>query len=87
MDEPIPINIGVVQGGKFSPLFFNIALGHILTSNPTTKGIIDKERLLAYADDIIILVEENVKEAIEVVETLKGAKLKINREKCYYMGN
>lgn len=47
-------NKGVFQGAKLSPALFNVYLEAALLSQPTIKRLIDEERLLAYADDIVV---------------------------------
>ena len=61
---------GVPQGGVFSPLFFILALDHILMNNDKSiADIINERKILAYADDIIIAV--NWKEKLKIEHLIK----------------
>jgi hypothetical protein len=48
-------------------MFFNLALDNILHKDPITRRLIERKRLLAYADDLVVLIEENSNEAIKVI--------------------
>jgi hypothetical protein len=60
-------------------------LDYTLFKCPEAKTLINDERLLAYADDIVILIKNDTKEAIKVIKALNQT-LKVNKEKCFYMG-
>ena len=61
-NNPKKIMTGVPQGGVLSPIFFNITLDYILMeTNNEIREIVEGRKMLAYADDIIIAVNQNEK--------------------------
>ena len=50
---------GVPQGGVLSPIFFNAAFDRILRSNKIVNEYIENGCLIAYADDILVYIEDD----------------------------
>lgn len=92
VSKGIPVSTGLRQRDALSPILFNIALEKIIRESRIEENKVRLDgcliEVLAYGDDIVILVEnkENLKEqAIKLLDTAKRISLKINAEKTEYM--
>lgn len=89
--ETFDVNTGVRQGDGLSPLLFNIVLERTLKRTRELQlgmNVGTIINLLAFADDIVLLVD-NKEDLITLAETLineaKEVGLNVNREKTKYM--
>jgi hypothetical protein len=57
-ETEIAVDIGVMQGGKLSPYLFNLTMDMILKSNNSVKEMLIEGKLIAYANDIAIMIKE-----------------------------
>jgi hypothetical protein len=87
-ETPVEIkaNNGTPQGGIFRPFLFNLTLDQILKENISIRALMNNKALYAYADDIIVILENNTHLAISLIEVLNKHGLKANKEKWVYMG-
>lgn len=51
----VPTHNGVIQGSINSPWLFAVYLEEFLYSNPEVKDLCDRQRLLAFADDMLLI--------------------------------
>ena len=51
---------GVTQGGVLSPLLFNVYLEEILMANSVLKEAIAEGKLVAFADDILLMADSKL---------------------------
>ena len=59
-------DLGVVQGGVFSPMLFNVYLEEALGTTQKLRDMVNWGDLLAFADDMLILTnsQAEIKQAI-----------------------
>ena len=57
-DHEVIANKGVSQGSVLAPFCFNVVLEEILLGNPTLRAAIEKQSLLAFADDVIGIADD-----------------------------
>ena len=77
-------NLGVVQGGVLSPLFFNMYLEEALRSTQKLREMVNRCDLLAFADDMLIMTNSKAEmtQAIQELDNLSGAwNLRLNKAK------
>ena len=77
-------NLGVVQGGVFSPLLFNVYLEEALGSTQKLREMVNRGDLLAFADDMLIMTNSKAEmtQAIQELDNLSGAwNLRLNKAK------
>ena len=86
-EDTVKITKGTPQGGVLSPMFFIMALDLILKSkNSITLEMIEKGKLLAFADDIIIsILPDEALEVELVVKHLEKNGLSTNPSKWFYI--
>ena len=90
MSDMFPIRNGFKEGDALSPLFFNVALEYAIRRvqvNQDGLKLNGTHQLLAYADDINILVGSvhTVKENAEaLVVATKKIGLEVNADKTKY---
>ncbi len=70
-DQTIDVTNGVTQGSEIAPLQFSIYVKAAIDSNPLLTRLAQEGRLLAYADDIII-VSRDKKEHIAAIKSLEN---------------
>jgi hypothetical protein len=56
-DEEFETTNGVIQGSVNSPWLFSIYLEHFLFQEPTIKRLCEEKKILAFADDMVIMSE------------------------------
>ena len=56
--KEIKVRRGVVQGGILSPFLFNVYLEEALQSSSKLKEYIEREQLLAFADDLLLMAKD-----------------------------
>jgi hypothetical protein len=83
----IKVDSDVTQGGVLSPFLFITALDWILYKCNAAVNLIRNKQLFAFADDILILNNNCTIETVRLVEQLSDYGLKVNRDKCFYIGN
>ena len=68
-------NLGVVQGGVLSPLFFNVYLEEALGSTQKLREMVNRVDLLAFTDDVLIMTNSKAEmtQAIQELDNLSGA--------------
>ena len=54
-------DLGVVQGGVLSPIFFNVYLEEALGTTEKLREMVNRGDLLAFADDMLILTNSNLR--------------------------
>ena len=59
-DELFDALRGVPQGSVLATLLFNVYLEDALMSNPVLKAFIDRGSLIAYADDMLVMLNSAV---------------------------
>lgn len=85
-EQEIIMHSGVPQGGVLSPMLFNLALDHWLTTCKTTSDLINSQRLFAYADDVIIILKDKTDIIDSIINSLNSYGFKANPAKCGYIG-
>jgi hypothetical protein len=48
---------GVIQGSVNSPMLFSVYLEHFLFKDPLIKDLCNRNKLLAFADDMVVVAE------------------------------
>lgn len=83
----ISMQSGVPQGGVLSPLFFNITMDYILrNTSEEINQIVKQGKILAYADDLVIITKPEEKKQIEsLIKHLGNHGLHTNPDKCQYL--
>ena len=81
--QKFSMSSGVPQGGVLSPLFFNITLDFILMNmDNEIKQLVDEGLILAFADDLVIMVNPNETEKIrKLISHLSKNGLETNQDK------
>ena len=72
--------------GSFIPIFYNVAFDRILRSNKIVNEYIENGCFIAYADDILVYVEDDnplILQELHKVFIENG--MQINRSKCEYL--
>ena len=78
----------VPQGGSMSPTLFNLVLDYWLMMDPLTKQLIKSEQIIAFADDIAIIIKpEDVNLIPKVFQVLHDFGFTLNYSKCKYIGH
>jgi retron-type reverse transcriptase len=80
-NQLIPVENGVPQGGIFSPMLFNITLDWILKEDHICNLKMKERKILGYADDLLILCDNNTSLGIRTVHILNKAGLNTNKNK------
>jgi hypothetical protein len=83
--ERIPTYNGVIQGSVNSPWMFACYLEEFLYSNETTKKMCDDEKILAFADDLLMITSSwgDTRKAYKILQaTMEPADLIFNPKKC-----
>lgn len=74
--------LGVPQGGVLSPMLFEKTLHHILMKSERVRNAIWDGRLIAFADDICLLLEPNDVDTIkDLYEIFKSHGMEANAKK------
>ena len=67
---------GVLQGGVLSPDMFNLTLDHIINLDMNSKYLISSEKLVAFADDLLLSVlPEEIYRVRRLMEHMKNCGL------------
>jgi hypothetical protein len=91
LSDSFPIQIGLKQGNALSPLLFNFVLEYAIgkvQENQMGLKLNGTCQLLAYADDVNLLVDniDTIKTNTEtLIDVTKEVDLKVNAEKTKYM--
>ncbi|GFT14083.1 retrovirus-related Pol polyprotein from type-2 retrotransposable element R2DM [Nephila pilipes] len=83
--EPIPCRRGVKQGCPLSGLLFNIAIDNLLRN---VQGDYDNKKILAFADDLVVLAEspEELQDLLGMtMRLLESLHLQPNPGKCAFL--
>lgn len=82
--ERIVTHNGVMQGSINSPWLFSIYLEEFLYHNADVKGLCDRQRLLAFADDLLLISSswsDQRKAMKALTECLEPGYLVFNKKK------
>jgi len=92
VSQGIPVSTGLRQGDALLPILFNIALEKVIRESRIEENGIRLGGciigVLAYADDIVLLVENKVnlkEQAGKLLDTANRIGLEINAEKTEYL--
>ena len=89
MDTKFTVNKGVPQGSVLSPHLFNVHLENILRSSGVLSKAIDAGKLIAFADDVLLIADTKT-EAINLIEEmnkLESHGLQLNKDKSHILSN
>lgn len=84
------VKTGLKQGDALSPVLFNLVLEKVIKTMPMRQGIeiLSNSKLLAYADDIVIIGNMRQEVSTKTNDSIKAVKkivLEVNQEKTKYL--
>jgi retron-type reverse transcriptase len=84
-DQHIKPGKGVMQGSIMSPLLFNTVLNAALQDNPLLRSLAKNRSILAYADDVVMVVN-STDEVLEAFgHSIERYGMTINKELSFIL--